>query len=219
MTDSAACLAGAAPEGVGCADVAGRPPSALVLPRSIHAEIIAHLTSRLPNEGVGLLAVRDQRRSLRAVRFYPGENEDRSPLRYTMSPAEVSATLRDIEDHGGRLGAIVHSHPRTPPVPSATDLMEAATPGVLSVIVGFEPACAVRAWRLDLDHAGTAIRAREVAVDISGWTVGLLASSLARLARQYRLSWPVEWGQANGIAECRCCPSGHAGSGTERPVE
>lgn len=184
MSDSAAGVAGATPAGVGGAAVAEPPVSALVLPRSIHAEIIEHLTSWLPHEGVGLLAVRDQRGSLRAVRYHPGQNADRSPLRYTMSPAEVSAALRDIEDHGGRLGAIVHSHPRTPPVPSATDLVEATTPGVLSVIVGFEPACALRAWSLERDHSGIAICASEVATVIAGWKVGTLASSVARLARQ-----------------------------------
>ena len=114
-----------------------------------------------PLEGVGLLAVVDEGDATRAVRFYPGTNVDRSPTRYTMDPAEVLAAFRDIDANGWRLGAIVHSHPATPPLPSPTDLREAFYPEALLVIVGLaghatprrHPApCtrppAARAWRL-----------------------------------------------------------------------
>ena len=80
-------------------------------------------------------------------RFYPGTNLDRSPTRYTMDPAEVIAALRDIEARGWRLGAIVHSHPASAAVPSATDLREAHYPEALMVIVSLASGTPeFRAW-------------------------------------------------------------------------
>jgi proteasome lid subunit RPN8/RPN11 len=58
----------------------------------------------------------------------------------------------------------VHSHPRTAPIPSQTDLAEARWPGVLSVIVGFEPEVELRAWALIFGPAGYAIRCEAVRV-------------------------------------------------------
>ncbi len=65
-----------------------------------------------------------------------------------MDPVEVAWALSDMKLCSTRLGAIVHSHPTTPPIPSALDLAEATLPGVFSVIVGFAPPVVVRAWRL-----------------------------------------------------------------------
>jgi proteasome lid subunit RPN8/RPN11 len=123
-------------------------PAALILDRALRRRILAHLLAALPHEGCGLLATVPAGEDERAVRFYPGTNLDASPVRYTMDPAEVLAALRDIEGHGWRLGAIVHSHPATPPTPSATDLREARYPGALLLIVSFGGvAPAMRAWR------------------------------------------------------------------------
>jgi proteasome lid subunit RPN8/RPN11 len=66
-----------------------------------------------------------------------------------MDPAEVLAALNDIEAHGWRLGAIVHSHPASPPTPSATDLREAFYPEALLVIVGLAASPpSARVWRI-----------------------------------------------------------------------
>ena len=111
----------------------------------------AHLAAAAPLEAVGLLAVADDPGGAIAhvTAFYPGTNVDASPTRYTMDPAEVLAAFRDIEARGWRLGAIVHSHPTTPPVPSATDLTEAHYPDALLLIVGLAHAPPeTRAWRI-----------------------------------------------------------------------
>ena len=58
---------------------------------------------------------------------------------------------------GWRLGAIYHSHPRTAPIPSQTDINLAVVdgvgpvwPGTLYIIVGFETAQPqVRAYRIE----------------------------------------------------------------------
>ena len=112
--------------------------------------IIAHLESSLPVEGCGLLATIEEGDSeRRAVCFYPGRNIDCSLTRFTMDPLEVFSALREIEAKGWMLGAIVHSHPRTPPTPSPTDLREAYYPHSWSLIVSFaqEPPV-VRVWSL-----------------------------------------------------------------------
>ncbi len=127
----------------------------LYLPRSIREEILVHLLDATPNEGVGLLAVGDPWRdddgqlAVEAIRFFPGTNIDASPSRFTMDPAEVVRSLREIGEQGLALGAIVHSHLRGPATPSTTDLREAYYPDALMMIVSFadQPA-ALRAWRV-----------------------------------------------------------------------
>jgi proteasome lid subunit RPN8/RPN11 len=86
---------------------------------------------------------------LRAERFYPGTNDDQSPTHYTMNVGEVVAAFDDMDRRGLRLGAIVHSHPTTPPAPSRTDLREAFYPDALMLIVSFaEGEPVARAWRI-----------------------------------------------------------------------
>ena len=129
-------------------------PTALVLEPELYRQIVEHLRAALPNEGVGLLAVDRERvgRETRVLprRFYPGTNIRRSPVRYQMDWSELVAALREIDANGWSLGAIVHSHPRGPAAPSATDLAEAWYPESLMVIASFATGAPVlRAWILD----------------------------------------------------------------------
>lgn len=105
-----------------------------------------------PCEGVGLLAVEPYAPGelARATRFYPGTNADASATRYTMAPTEVIAAFHDIDAQGWWLGAIIHSHPHSAPLPSPTDIREAYYPHALAVIVSLvsEPPVA-RAWQMD----------------------------------------------------------------------
>jgi proteasome lid subunit RPN8/RPN11 len=59
-------------------------------------------------------------------------------------------TMREIEDSGLALGAIYHSHPHAPAIPSEGDIRLAAYPEALHLIVGLrDPASPeVRAWRI-----------------------------------------------------------------------
>jgi len=113
-------------------------------------QIILHLKTSLPEEGCGLLAtIVEGEGNRRIVRFYPGENIDHALTRYTMNPVQVFAAMREIETMGWTLGAIVHSHPRTPPAPSPTDLREAYYPDAWSMIVSFaHETPEVRIWAL-----------------------------------------------------------------------
>lgn len=127
----------------------------LYVPRSIRDEIMIHLLGAAPNEGVGLLAVGapfrddDDLSAVKAVRFFPGTNVDRSPARYTMAPEEVIRALREMQGAGQALGAIVHSHLKGPATPSATDVREANYPDALMMIVSFavQPAT-TGVWRV-----------------------------------------------------------------------
>jgi proteasome lid subunit RPN8/RPN11 len=81
---------------------------------------------------------------------YRTRNIHASPLRYEMEPNEQIRVLNAIDDAGHELGAIYHSHTRSEPVPSPTDVNLAKWwPEPLYVIVGLdgdEPD--VRAWRI-----------------------------------------------------------------------
>jgi [CysO sulfur-carrier protein]-S-L-cysteine hydrolase len=79
-----------------------------------------------------------------AVAVHRARNAANSALRYVMDPMEQYKLQEAIEDAGLDLGAIYHSHTRSDPVPSQTDINLArlgdsdqpAFPGTLYLIVG-----------------------------------------------------------------------------------
>ena len=111
--------------------------------------IIAHARRDFPDECCGMIAMRDGR----AVSVHEAENTARSPLRFEVDGLEVHRTIEAIEDAGGELGAIYHSHTRSDPYPSQTDINFAAGwPGVEWLIVGLRrdsPEPDVRLFRID----------------------------------------------------------------------
>jgi proteasome lid subunit RPN8/RPN11 len=95
--------------------------------------IVAHARRDFPNECCGMIAVRDGA----AVSVHEAENVAASPLRFEVDGLEVHKTIEAIEDAGGELGSIYHSHTRSEPYPSQTDINFAAGwPGVEWLIVG-----------------------------------------------------------------------------------
>ncbi len=126
------------------------PPPTLRIPASLRRRIEFHLRSALPNEGCGLLATTTNQRGEReAVHFFPGVNVDASPARFTMDPAGVAQAIREMEQRGWDLGAIVHSHPVTPATPSVTDRRENFYRESLTVIASFVTGTVdFRAWWL-----------------------------------------------------------------------
>jgi proteasome lid subunit RPN8/RPN11 len=99
-------------------------------------EIIDHALEDPGNEVCGLIAITDgahrpASRVLRAV------NVHASPMKFEIDPKELLALHTAIEDDGLELGAIYHSHVRSPPYPSQTDVNFARSwPGVEWLIVG-----------------------------------------------------------------------------------
>ena len=113
--------------------------------RTLHDELIAHARADAPNESCGMIASRDGE----AVAVHRATNAAASPLRYEIEGREQYRIQTAIEDAGLDLGAIYHSHTRSAPEPSQTDINLAFYPDALYVIVGLqgdEPD--VRAWRI-----------------------------------------------------------------------
>jgi [CysO sulfur-carrier protein]-S-L-cysteine hydrolase len=98
-------------------------------------EVIAHSREDPRNEVCGLIAVEAERPE-RALRVFRARNLHRSPLKFEIEPKELLKLSNACEELG-RLGAIYHSHVRSAPYPSQTDVNFAANwPGVEWVIVG-----------------------------------------------------------------------------------
>jgi proteasome lid subunit RPN8/RPN11 len=113
--------------------------------RELLDDLIAHARADAPNECVGMIASRDGE----AVSVHRARNAAASPLRYEIDGMEQYEIQNAIEDAGLELGAIYHSHTRSDPLPSQTDINLAFYPEALYVIVGLkadEPD--VRAWRI-----------------------------------------------------------------------
>lgn len=99
-------------------------------------EILEHARAEAPREACGLIAGRSDR-TLRAVEIIPVENSAADPLhRYEMDRAVLSRHLPRFERDGLELIGLYHSHPSGEPIPSPTDIVEAAYPDTAYVIVG-----------------------------------------------------------------------------------
>jgi [CysO sulfur-carrier protein]-S-L-cysteine hydrolase len=115
------------------------------IPRALVDRMIEHARADAPDECCGLVATRDGA----AVEVHPATNAAHSPLRYELDGMEQYRIQTAIEDAGLELGAIYHSHTRSAPEPSQTDINLAFYPEALYVIVGLKsPQPDVRAWRI-----------------------------------------------------------------------
>jgi proteasome lid subunit RPN8/RPN11 len=95
-------------------------------------QMVAHAREDLPNECCGLVGGRDGAADV-VIRV---ANSAASPLRYEMDPQEQYDALKRIEDGGGELLAIYHSHTKSAAYPSQTDVNQAlAWPEQIYLIV------------------------------------------------------------------------------------
>jgi proteasome lid subunit RPN8/RPN11 len=109
-------------------------------------EMVAHAREEAPNECCGLVASSNGD----AVRIYRAANAEHSPVKYVVDPRDQIRIQNEIDEKGWDLGAIYHSHTRTEPFPSQTDINLARNwPDPLYVIVGVAGDDAdVRAFRI-----------------------------------------------------------------------
>lgn len=116
-------------------------------------QIIDHAVRDAPDECCGYVVLEDGR----AVAVVPVVNSARSPFRFEFAPQDVLA-LGQVEE-----SVIYHSHTRSEPRPSQTDVNFAANwPGVEWLIIGVAGAAPeVRSWRI----ADGAVTEVEVQVD------------------------------------------------------
>jgi [CysO sulfur-carrier protein]-S-L-cysteine hydrolase len=116
--------------------------------RELYEQIVAHARAEAPNECCGVVAINgdDGARDV-----FPARNKFASPLRFEIDERDLIRIWTAIDERDLELGAIYHSHTRTSPEPSQTDINGAAQwPGALWIIVGLageEPD--VRTWAIE----------------------------------------------------------------------
>jgi proteasome lid subunit RPN8/RPN11 len=124
--------------------------------RSLLDEMVAHARADAPDECCGMVSARDGE----AVAVHRARNVAASPLRYEVHSEDLYRILDGIDDEGLDLGAIYHSHTRSDPIPSQTDINLAVMgekrvqkyPGTLYVILGVKgQEDDVRAWDIHAD--------------------------------------------------------------------
>lgn len=128
----------------------------LTLTQALRHEILAHTLAAKPDEACGILA--GPPGSHTPTRYIPMRNAAHEPARpylYQFDPAQQLAAYQDMDQRGEDPLAIVHSHTATEARPSAVDILHAADPQTLYLIVSLkDPAAPVlRAWRI---HHGAA---------------------------------------------------------------
>jgi len=101
--------------------------------RSLLDTIVEHAVRDAPNECCGVVATRSDG----ATAAHALENLAASPFRFEIDGLTLMRIIDELEDAGEDLGAIYHSHTRSAPYPSQTDVNFAALwPGVEWLIVG-----------------------------------------------------------------------------------
>jgi proteasome lid subunit RPN8/RPN11 len=101
--------------------------------RSLLDEIVEHAVRDAPNECCGVIAARDGA----ATSVHAAENVAASPFRFEIDGIQLMGLIDGFEEAGDELLAIYHSHTRSEPFPSQTDVNFAALwPGVQWLIVG-----------------------------------------------------------------------------------
>ena len=125
-------------------------------PRAMADAIIAQARAEYPNESCGIVigsGVVDE--GGEPVRYAACRNEAASPYRYVIDSQEALRLSIEADDAGQEFWAIVHSHVRSPAIPSPTDIGLAFWPDALYMLVsladeeagpGGEPS--LRAWRI-----------------------------------------------------------------------
>jgi [CysO sulfur-carrier protein]-S-L-cysteine hydrolase len=108
-------------------------------------QIVAQARAEAPNECCGIVGTRDGA----AAAVFPVRNAAASPLRYEMAPRDQLRVFEQLDEAELEVGAIYHSHTRSAPEPSQTDINLAFYPDALYVIVGVAgEEDDVRAWRI-----------------------------------------------------------------------
>ena len=81
-------------------------------------EIVAHSLEDVPDECCGMVAGKDGT----ATEVFRARNELASPFSYSVDSHDLLKITGVIEDRGEELAAIYHSHTKTAPEPSQTDI-------------------------------------------------------------------------------------------------
>ena len=107
-------------------------------------ELVGHAREEAPDECCGYMRITDG-----AVdEVFRAVNERHSPYGFELGFEPLRAA-NELDDDGHGVG-IYHSHPRSAPEPSQTDINLAAYPGWLQLIISLEnDEPRIRAWRIE----------------------------------------------------------------------
>jgi len=106
----------------------------LTIPQNIYQTMLAHARQEYQREACGLL----RGRGGQVKEFLPAQNVAANPLTdYQVDSATLLQAL-EWEDTGDELIAIFHSHPHSPPYPSATDAAQAFYPDSVYLILSLQ---------------------------------------------------------------------------------
>src|SRR5215208_274564 len=110
--------------------------------------IVAQARAEAPNECCGIVGSRDGE----AVQLFPARNARASPLAYDIDGTDLQRIYDELDRNGLEVGIIYHSHTRSDPVPSQTDINLASPflPDAVYVIVGVKDPDRddIRAWSI-----------------------------------------------------------------------
>jgi proteasome lid subunit RPN8/RPN11 len=116
--------------------------------RSMLDQIVAQARDEAPNECCGIVASRDGR----AVTLFKARNDKASPLAYNIDGRDLQRIYDEIDAGELEVGIIYHSHTRSDPEPSQTDINLASPffPDVVYLIVGVKDPERddIRAWHI-----------------------------------------------------------------------
>jgi len=119
---------------------------ALTFPPALYTAMMAHVLSDPTLEMCGLLSGREGV----VDRVWPVPNAWHSPVAYRMDGPEFTEAMIGCEFEP--LG-IFHSHPDGPPVPSPTDIAQAAYPESIYVVISLQTTSpSVRAFRIVVEQ-------------------------------------------------------------------
>lgn len=116
--------------------------------RSLLDQIVAQARHEAPNECCGIVGGRDGE----AIALYKARNARASPLAYDIDGRDLQRIYDELDRGGLEVGIIYHSHTRSEPVPSQTDINLASPflPDAVYLIVGVKDAehDDIRAWHI-----------------------------------------------------------------------
>ena len=100
---------------------------------AVLAGIVAHARREAPRECCGLLVGTSE--GMLIDEAIPTANLEPGTTRYVVNPAEHVALMKRLRGTGREIVGGYHSHPRSPAVPSSTDVAEAFSAAFLYLIV------------------------------------------------------------------------------------
>lgn len=125
----------------------------LLIPRPLATKLLFEAQKQPDVEVCGLVGAVDRQ----PTTLYPIPNVSATPAcAFEMEPKAQIAAMRTMRERGEALLAIYHSHPATPPEPSAQDLDEIGYPDAVLLIISLniKGVLEMRAWRKADDGVG-----------------------------------------------------------------